>query len=152
MPEAMDAPASTAAGVSAAAAGAVAPSDARQQAQRWLTAGAVLGGLAVILGAFGAHGVKQRVSAEQLSWFELGARYALLHAPAVLAVGGVVAWRGPSRAASVSGWGFLVGTVIFSGTLIAMGLGGPRWLGAITPLGGLSLIVAWFGLALAARR
>ena len=92
----------------------------------WIKLAGIIMFLAVALGAFGAHAVRQRVDPEQLAWFELGARYALLHAPALLALGGLVAWRGTSRAASVSGWGFVVGTVIFSSTLMAMGLGAPK--------------------------
>lgn len=105
-------------------------------------AAGVFGLLAVALGAFGAHGLKSRgVDAEQLAWWQTGARYQLGHAIALL----IVAWApgGWTRARKLAAIGFGVGMVVFAGTLYAMALGGPKILGAITPLGGLSLIVAW---------
>lgn len=110
-----------------------------------LIAAALLGLLGVAAGAFGAHGLESRVSAEHLEWWGTGARYQQIHAVALLALGFAAGpwtrWR--SRAA----WAFVIGMLIFAGTLYAMALGGPRWLGAITPLGGLSLIVGWAAIA-----
>ncbi len=117
----------------------------------WFAVGAVAGALGVALGAFGAHGLKARVGAEMLAVFETGVRYHLVHALALLAVGlAAERWPGPWTAAS--GWLFVAGVVVFSGSLYAMTLGGARWLGAITPLGGLSFILGWLCLAIAAWR
>lgn len=128
----------------------------------WLRVGAVLGALAVAMGAFGAHGLKgllersvsegQRTREEAdraLAVFETGSRYHLLHALAIVAVGLAAMALGPDRAGALAlpGWLFVGGIVVFSGTLYLLGLGGPRWLGAITPLGGLALIGGWLALA-----
>lgn len=115
----------------------------------------LLGLTAVALGAFGAHGLEGMLTgvadgAERLAWWETAARYHLIHAVALLGV----AWlRGHTtgRAASVAAGAFVLGVVVFAGTLYAMALGGPRWLGAVTPIGGLSLMVAWAAVAVAAR-
>ncbi len=118
---------------------------------RWIATAALLGFSAVALGAFGAHGLRSILgegadAAERLGWWETAARYHLAHALAV----GLVAWasdRRPSRALTVSGVAFVQGVCVFAGTLYAMALGGPRWLGAITPIGGVSLLVGWGALA-----
>ena len=110
--------------------------------------GAVLGMLAVAAGAFGAHGLRERLTPEALAWWETGAKYQIYHALALLAA----AWLGSQvvgRMPGAAGWCFLAGTAIFSGTLYLMALGAPRWLGAITPIGGVLLIVGWLLLALA---
>ena len=119
-------------------------------ASRWATVGAVLGGLAVALGAFGAHGLRDRLSPADLATFDTGARYQMYHALALLAV----AWladRAPSRAVQTAGWAFLCGTLVFSGSLYLLTLGGLRWMGAVAPLGGVTFLVGWAALALAAR-
>ena len=110
--------------------------------------GAVSGGLAVVFGAFGAHALAERLTDEQLSWWDTGVRYQAWHALALLAVG-VLGRMGVGT--GPSGWLFAGGTLIFSGTLYAMALGGPRWFGAITPIGGLLLIAGWATLAWSAR-
>ena len=117
---------------------------------RWLLIAAVLGALGVAAGAFGAHGLREQVGPKQLEWWQTAARYQQIHALALL----LVAWAPGSwtRARSLSALGFCVGVLVFSGTLYAMALGGPRVLGAVTPLGGLSLISAWAALAVHARR
>jgi uncharacterized membrane protein YgdD (TMEM256/DUF423 family) len=120
-------------------------------AARWFAIGAWLGALGVGLGAFGAHGLKARVSAEMAAIWETGARYHVLHALALLAA----AWacdRWPGPWSSGAGWLFLAGIVVFSGSLYALALTGVRALGAITPLGGVCLIAGWVCLALAAMR
>jgi uncharacterized membrane protein YgdD (TMEM256/DUF423 family) len=114
-----------------------------------LVVGALLGALGVAAGAFGAHGLRERVSTEALGWWETASRYQLIHALALLAVGLLARQRGQPLPAATQL--FLWGTIVFSGTLYAMALGGPRWLGAVTPLGGASLIGGWVALALAAR-
>lgn len=110
-------------------------------ASRTLLLAALLGLTGVAAGAFGAHGLESRVGAEQLEWWNTGARYHQIHAVALLVVGwsagGWTPWK--RRAA----WCFVIGMLVFAGTLYAMALGGPRMLGAITPIGGLSLILGW---------
>jgi uncharacterized membrane protein YgdD (TMEM256/DUF423 family) len=113
--------------------------------------GAVLGFLGVAAGAFGAHALRARLTPEDLATFETAARYQMYHALALLAV----AWaasRWPGAAASAAGWLFLSGTLVFSGSLYLLVFTGARWLGAVTPLGGLALLAGWLALAWAAAR
>lgn len=117
----------------------------------WACVAAINGFLAVAAGAFGAHGLKSRIGAEALAIFETAARYHMYHALALLAVAAAAdRWRSGAS----SGWAFLIGIAIFCGSLYAMALGDMRlrWLGAITPIGGLSLLIGWALLALAAWR
>ncbi len=117
----------------------------------WLALGAVAGALGVGLGAFGAHGLKARLSPELLAVFETGVRYHMYHALALLAV----AWA-TTRWTSVwlagAGGLFVAGIVIFSGSLYLLALTGARWWGAVTPIGGLAFILGWLCLALGALR
>lgn len=115
----------------------------------WLTISGVSGFLAVALGAFGAHGLASRLAGaadgtKRLGWWETAAQYHLIHALAFGLVA-LVASRVP--AARFAGIAFLLGTLFFSGSLYVMALGGPRWLGAVTPLGGLGLLAGWACLA-----
>lgn len=114
----------------------------------WTMVGAAVGLLGVVAGAFGAHALRAVASPEQLGWWTTAAQYHLVHALALVGVGLFQRSGGPADAA---GWAFLAGILLFSGTLYAMGLGGPRVLGAVTPLGGLSLIAGWALFAWAAR-
>ncbi|HEY0271081.1 MAG TPA: DUF423 domain-containing protein [Sphingomonas sp.] len=102
---------------------------------------ALSGALAVIAGAYGVHGAAG-VPAE---WIKTGSHYQLIHAVAAVAV----MERPLGRFA---GWCFVAGAALFAGTLYAMALGAPHWLGAVTPLGGIGLIVGWFALAIGAWR
>jgi uncharacterized membrane protein YgdD (TMEM256/DUF423 family) len=104
--------------------------------------GALSAGLAVAAGAFGAHGLKARVSPEMLAVFETGARYQMYHALALLAVAWAVG-RWPTAGVESAGWLFVAGTLLFSGSLYLLALGAPRWLGAVTPLGGLCFLAGW---------
>jgi uncharacterized membrane protein YgdD (TMEM256/DUF423 family) len=107
--------------------------------------GALLAAVGVAAGAFGAHGLRARVSADLLAVFETGVRYHLIHALGIL----VAAWAGtrwPSAAVDVGGWLFLVGIVLFSGSLYLLALGAPRSLGMITPVGGFAFILGWLAL------
>jgi uncharacterized membrane protein YgdD (TMEM256/DUF423 family) len=117
----------------------------------WFATGAALALLAVILGAFGAHGLKGRVEPDLLAVFETGARYHMYHALALLAVG-LAAGRWSSPWLRVAGWLFLAGIAIFSGSLYLMTLTGARWLGAVTPIGGVALILGWAALLLGVLR
>ena len=104
--------------------------------------GAISAFLGVTLGAFAAHGLKTRLSTEMFNIFEVGVRYHMYHALALLAV----AWacgRWPGSLTNMSGWLFIIGTVIFSGSLYILSLTGVRWLGAITPLGGVAFLAGW---------
>ena len=118
---------------------------------KFFALGAVLGALGVAAGAFGAHALESRLAADRLELFELAARYQMIHALALLATG-LAADRWPSGLINTSGWLFVIGTLIFCGTIYALAFGAPRILGAVTPMGGLSLIVAWVLLAIAAVR
>jgi uncharacterized membrane protein YgdD (TMEM256/DUF423 family) len=111
--------------------------------------GAALGALGVALGAFGAHGLRDRVSPASLQVFETAVRYHFYHALALVGVG-LLALQVESSAASRmpagavgAAWAFVAGIAIFSGSLYALTLTGQRWLGAITPIGGLAFIVGW---------
>jgi uncharacterized membrane protein YgdD (TMEM256/DUF423 family) len=108
--------------------------------------GAGLGALAVGAGAFGAHWLEGRRSAEQLATYEIGVRYQMAHALAIVAAG-LWADRYPSRRATVAAGCFLFGVVVFCGPLYALVFTGLRVLGAIVPLGGLAFIVGWVALA-----
>jgi uncharacterized membrane protein YgdD (TMEM256/DUF423 family) len=113
--------------------------------------GAVLAGVGVALGAFGAHALKARLSPDMLAVWETGVRYQTYHALALLAV----AWaltRWPGAAVNASGWLFVAGTLLFSGSLYALALTGVRGLGAVTPLGGAAWIAGWACLAWGAWR
>ncbi len=119
----------------------------------WLITAAVLAGLAVAFGAFGAHGLKARFSADHpmLANWETAARYQMYHALALLAVG-LLAIGSPSRTLNMAGLCMTLGTIIFSGCLYALVLTGERRLGAIVPIGGVLMIVGWLFLAVAAFR
>ena len=108
--------------------------------------GGVFGFLGVALGAFGAHALKGRLTPEDFAIFETGVRYQMYHALALLLVAGFLA-RGGSGASTLAGWGFTAGILVFSGSLYLLVLTGERWLGAVTPLGGLDFLVGWAALA-----
>ena len=113
--------------------------------------GAVSAFVGVAAGAFGAHGLKERLSAEMLAVFETGVRYQMYHAFALFAAGWAAS-RWPGGLTTASGWLFVAGTVIFSGSLYLLTLTGQRWLGAITPVGGLAFLAGWALLGAAALR
>lgn len=116
----------------------------------WI-AGCLLALTAVAAGAFGAHGLRDRLAEDLLEIFETGARYQMYHALALLAVAWASShWTGSMTTAA--GWLFIAGTLVFSGSLYLLALSGVRWLGAITPLGGVMFLAGWACLALAAWR
>ncbi len=105
----------------------------------------------IVMGAFGAHLLKERLSSEKLSILEIGIRYQIYHALALF----VVAWaisRWPYQSTISVGWLFIMGVLLFSGSLYLIVLTGQRWLGAITPIGGLAMILGWAILAWVAFR
>ena len=111
--------------------------------------GAVAAFLAVAFGAFGAHGLRERISPEMLAVFETGARYQMYHALAILIVAGTMA-RMDGWLIKTAGWLFTAGIVLFSGSLYLLALTGVTVLGAITPLGGLAFLAGWACLIIAA--
>jgi len=120
----------------------------------WYGLGALSAGLAVALGAFGAHGLKSVATPDMLALFETAARYQMYHALALLAVGwGSTAWGSrKNRAYLLAGLCFAGGTVLFCGSLYALSTTGILWLGAITPFGGMLFLCGWLSLAVAALR
>jgi len=110
----------------------------------WLGIAAVNGALAVVAGAFGAHALRSHLSPELLATWETGARYQMYHALA-MGLAAQAGMRWPPRL-------FLGGIVLFSGSLYALALGGPWWLGPVTPLGGALLIAGWVCLGVSAFR
>ena len=129
-------------------------------ARRILLVAALLGALGVVLGAFGAHGLESAVKEwgltanEQtrlLATWDVAVRYQMYHALALLGVGVLAIYR-PTRSLAVAGVAFTLGTVIFSGCLYVLVLSGIKILGAVVPLGGLSMIVGWLALAVGVSR
>jgi uncharacterized membrane protein YgdD (TMEM256/DUF423 family) len=112
-----------------------------------LAAGAALAGLGVALGAFGAHGLKGALDAERLGWWQTGVQYQVWHGLALVALAAVPGERFRLPAALLG-----AGAAVFSGSLYAMALTDARWLGAVTPLGGLAMIAGWASLAWRALR
>jgi len=104
--------------------------------------GAIAAFIAVALGAFGAHSLKTKLSPDMLNIFEIGVRYQMYHALGLIAV----AWattRWPEANLNAAGWAFIVGIVVFSGSLYLLSATDIRWLGAITPIGGLAFLIGW---------
>jgi uncharacterized membrane protein YgdD (TMEM256/DUF423 family) len=111
----------------------------------WIAVGAFSAAVAVLLGAFGAHGLKAHVSEADLEIWKTGVLYHAIHSLALVLFG---LFQERRRTSSAPGALFLAGIVIFSLTLYGIGIGGPGWLGAITPIGGLALVAGWvlFGI------
>jgi uncharacterized membrane protein YgdD (TMEM256/DUF423 family) len=127
----------------------------------WLRIAAMWGFLAVTMGAFGAHGLKQRfqtlgeysggLSADRLEAnFHSAAQYHMYCALALLAIGVLAETGRGSTALQAAGWSFLSGSILFSGSLYILATTGLKWLGAITPIGGVAMLIGWVALALAA--
>ncbi len=115
----------------------------------WIKLGGILGGLSVMFGAFGAHSLKERLTEKSLATFQTGVLYQFMHSLALILVGLLAMQFAEEHQKKVQrpGWFFLAGIVLFSGSLYSLALGGPRWLGPVTPLGGLSFMIGWFLLA-----
>ena len=116
----------------------------------FLAIASAFGGISVILGAFASHALKDRLSERALAIWETGTKYQMYHALALIAIALLIARFPSSRLFVVAGYAFISGILIFSGSLYALSLSGIKWLGAITPLGGVALIVGWGCLAVAA--
>jgi uncharacterized membrane protein YgdD (TMEM256/DUF423 family) len=113
--------------------------------------GATFALLGVAAGAFGAHGLRGRLTQDMLDVFEVAVRYQMYHALGLLAVAwATVQW--PGSLTTAAGWLFVAGIVVFSGSLYVLSLTGIRWMGAITPIGGVAFIAGWAMLVLAAAR
>lgn len=121
-------------------------------ARIFLTAGALLGGLGVALGAFGAHALDKVLDAYLLKVYETAVLYQFLHAFALLAAGLWLKLDGPPRPLRLAGWSWLAGVVLFSGSLYVFVLSGVHWLAIVTPLGGSLFIFGWLAAAWAAWR
>ncbi|MEZ4585017.1 MAG: DUF423 domain-containing protein [Gemmatimonadales bacterium] len=117
----------------------------------FLRIGIVAAGLAVALGAFGAHALKARLSAADLAIFETGVRYQMYHGLALLAVALLMAQQ-PSPWLARAGSGFTIGMVLFSGSLYTLVLSGQRWWGAVTPFGGVAFLIGWLCFGIGAWR
>jgi uncharacterized membrane protein YgdD (TMEM256/DUF423 family) len=119
--------------------------------QIFLSLGAILGCLSVVAGAFGSHALRERISERALLIFETGARYQMYHALALLVVALLLSRSdSPPPALLASGWLFIIGIAIFSGSLYALSLTDIKFLGAITPIGGAAFLAGWVALAFAA--
>jgi uncharacterized membrane protein YgdD (TMEM256/DUF423 family) len=114
----------------------------------FLLVGSLLGFLGVAAGAFGAHGLRSRLSTDMLAVFETAVRYQMYHVFALLIVAAAIGRLGDARLLSLAGWFFVAGIFLFSGSLYALALSGVTILGAITPLGGLAFLVGWACLAI----
>ena len=118
----------------------------------WAFCGSIAMAVAIILGAFGAHGLKKRLDNERLNWWQTGAQYHMIAALGLFAVASVRFMNQSNQevqaGVDISGWLILLGIVFFSGSLYIMALTGIRKLGAITPIGGLLWIIGWIRLAM----
>ena len=117
-------------------------------AKLFLSLGSISGALAVMIGAFGAHGLKNKLCEEMLAIYKTGVEYHFYHTLALLAVG-LFALHHKSALLTACGWSMTAGIIIFSGSLYALSISGVKVLGAITPIGGLCFIAGWVLLALA---
>jgi uncharacterized membrane protein YgdD (TMEM256/DUF423 family) len=118
----------------------------------FLAIASMLGGISVVFGAFASHALRDRLSANSLAIWETGTKYQMYHALALMLVALLISRFPDSVLLVVAGYAFIVGTFIFSGSLYGLTLTGIKWLGAITPIGGMGLIIGWLCLALATWR
>lgn len=115
----------------------------------FIIVGAISAAFGVGIGAFGAHGLKSILSDYGLGIFETGVKYQFYHAFGMIAVGMYQFIQPQATLAGYAGWAFLIGTFLFSGSLYILALSGIKWLGAITPFGGVAFIIGWFMFAYA---
>ncbi|MEE9367321.1 MAG: DUF423 domain-containing protein [Pontiella sp.] len=117
-------------------------------AKLFLSLGSISGALAVIIGAFGAHGLKDKLCDQMLAVYKTGVEYHFYHTLALLGIG-LLALHVESKLLTASGWSMAVGILLFSGSLYALSTSGIKVLGAITPIGGLFFIIGWVLLTVA---
>jgi uncharacterized membrane protein YgdD (TMEM256/DUF423 family) len=117
----------------------------------WLVSAALFGFLSVALGAFGAHSLKNVLDDYGKSIYEKAVMYQMFHTMALFAVGGWLHWT-RKRSLSIAAWGFFLGILLFSGSLYLMAVTGMKWLGAITPVGGVAFLFGWVWLAFSILR
>ncbi|RUO32059.1 DUF423 domain-containing protein [Aliidiomarina sedimenti] len=120
--------------------------------QIFIVLAGLLGALSVALGAFAAHGLQASLSERSLEVFKTAVHYQFMHAIALLVLGVWLSQQALGNWGTAVGVSWLIGILLFSGSLYWLSLGGPRWLGPVTPLGGLSFIIGWLLLAVAAWR
>ncbi len=113
---------------------------------------AVSGFLSVVIGAFAAHGLKKVLAPEMIEVVKTGVQYQMYHSLALLLIALLLIHKPAAMGLKAGGWAFILGSLMFSGSLYALALGAPRWLGPITPFGGLCFLVGWFLLAVAVWR
>lgn len=118
----------------------------------FLLLGALSGFTAVGLGAFAAHSLRERLEPALLAAFQTGVQYQMYHALALIGLAALLKVVGAQPWLQAAGWLFVAGILLFSGSLYGLALGGPRWLGPITPLGGLMFLLGWLALTVAAFR
>ncbi|NJK50215.1 DUF423 domain-containing protein [Candidatus Gracilibacteria bacterium] len=117
----------------------------------FLSIAAILAGLSVGAGAFASHALKAKLSDRAIEIFETGAKYQMYHALALILVALLLSrTENTSISLSVAGYSFILGIALFSGSLYALSLSGIKWLGAITPLGGVAFLIGWGAIAIAA--
>ncbi|MBK8062739.1 MAG: DUF423 domain-containing protein [Betaproteobacteria bacterium] len=121
-------------------------------AKLFLALGGAAALLAVALGAFGAHGLKSRLPVDMLAVYQTGVQYHFYHALGLVLIGLAVLHLPDSAALRTAGWLMAAGILLFSGSLYALALSGERWLGAVTPIGGLAFLLGWAALVWAALR
>ena len=119
-------------------------------AKLYLLLAALFGGTGVMLGAFGAHGLRNKVTENLLEAFKTGVHYQMIHALALIGIAILIQQVGVRTSLVVSGALFAIGILFFSGSLYGLTFGGPRWLGPVTPLGGSLMIGGWIALFIAA--
>lgn len=121
-------------------------------ARTFILIAAVSGFLSVVVGAFAAHGLKKVLAPEMIEVVKTGVQYQMYHALALLMVALLLIHKPSTPGLKAGGWAFILGSLMFSGSLYALALGAPHWLGPITPLGGLCFLMGWVLLAVAVWR
>ncbi len=112
-------------------------------AAKIIAAGAAFAGIGVALGAFGAHGLKDRLTPDLLEIYHTAVQYQFYHSFGLILLGLFVAQRGEAGGGAGAAWAFVIGILLFSGSLYVLALTGTKWLGAITPIGGVAFMVGW---------
>ncbi len=121
-------------------------------ARFFLMMGAISGFFAVVIGAFAAHGLKQTLAPAAIDVVKTGVQYQMYHALALVLVALWLSHKPAARGLKAGGLAFILGSLLFCGSLYALALGAPRWLGPVTPLGGLCFLIGWLLLLIAAWR